>query len=117
MLQIFSLATALMVAGSLLNLHVFNTGHFLLVNNASEPIAYASVSICGQTVQLWDVLPNKSADGSYRVTSDSHYTIRVEFRSGGRLEREIGYVTSGMDFNDRIIVTDSDIELMVVEKS
>ena len=74
-------------------------------------LARASVAICGQTIELRDIQPNTSVAGSYEVKSDSHYTIKVEFQSGKRLQKETGYVTSGMDFQAEIVVTDSDIEI------
>ena len=86
-------------------------GSFSLVNKTKEPIARASVTICGQTIELKDIQPNTSVAGSYEVKSDSHYTIKVEFQSGKRLQKETGYVTHGMDFQDKIEVTDSDIEI------
>jgi len=106
-------AIVVATAASLLSSYTVNTGRFLLVNNAAEPIGHASVSICGQTIQFRDIEPNKSAHGSYRVTSDSHYTIRLKFKSGRTLQKEAGYVTNGMNFNDQIIITDTDIELKV----
>ena len=50
-------------------------GSFSLVNKTKEPIARASVAICGQTIELRDIQPNTSVAGSYEVKSDSHYTI------------------------------------------
>lgn len=88
-----------------------NNGSFWLINKAKEPIARASVAICGQTIQLKDIEPNKSAAGSYTVKSDSHYVIQVEFQSGKKLQKETGYVTNGVDFKHEITVTDSDIEI------
>lgn len=88
-----------------------NEGDFSLVNRAKEPITHASVAICGQMIELKDIQPGKSAAGSYEVKSDSHYTIQVEFQSGKKLKKEIGYVTHGMDFQHEITVTDSDIEI------
>lgn len=88
-----------------------NKGSFILENGSKEPIVRALVVICDQTIELNDVQPNKSAAGSYEVTSDSHYTIQVELQSGKRLRKETGYVTHGMDFHHEITVTDSDIEI------
>lgn len=88
-----------------------NKGSFSLVNKTKEPIARASVAICGQTIELKDIQPNKSAAGSYEVKFDSHYTIQVEFQSGKKLQKETGYVTNGMDFQHEITITDSDIEI------
>ena len=92
-----------------------HSGSFALVNHASEPIAHASVSICGQTIELRDIQSGRSATRSYRVTSDSHYGIRVEFGSGKQLYKEVGYVTNGVDFQHEISVTDSDIEITATQ--
>lgn len=86
-------------------------GSFSLVNKTDEPIARASVTICGQTIQLRDIQPNSNAVGSYEVKFDSHYTIQVEFQSGKTLQKEMGYVTNGADFQHEIVVADSDIEI------
>ncbi len=89
----------------------YNKGSFLLINKAKEPIAQALVTICGQTIELKDIQPTKSASGSYKVKSDSHYDIRVEFQSGKKLQREVGYVTSSVDYQHEITVTDTDIKI------
>lgn len=99
------------IATLLLTSCTTNKGSFSLINKANEPIVSASVTICGQTIQLRDIQPSKSAAGSYYVKSDSHYTIEVEFQSGKKLRKETGYVTNGMDFQHEIAVTESDIEI------
>lgn len=88
-----------------------NKGSFTLLNKTTEPIARATVAICGQTIELRAIQPNISGAGSYEVKCESHYTIQVDFQSGKRLLKEVGYVTTGMDFQDKIVVTDSDIEI------
>ena len=88
-----------------------NQGSFMLVNEATESIAHAAVTVCGQTIELNDIQPSKSARGSYVVKSDSGYHIKIEFKSGKNLQKEIGYVTNGLDFQDVIAVTDKDIEM------
>lgn len=86
-------------------------GNFSLINKAKEPIIYASVAICGQTIELKNIQPEESKIGSYDVKTDSHYTIEVEFRSGKKLRKEVGYVTNGMDFQHEIMITSSNIEI------
>ncbi len=88
-----------------------NKGDFTLVNRADEPIARASVTICGQKIELVNIQPGESASGSYDVKSDSHYTITLEFQSGKIMREEVGYVTNGMDFQHEITVTSSTIEI------
>ncbi len=88
-----------------------NKGSFLLINNAKETILRSTVTICGQTIELKNIQPTKSAVGSYYVKSDSHYSIKVEFQSGKELRKELGYVTNGFDFHHEILVTDIEIEI------
>ncbi len=88
-----------------------NTGSFLLLNKASEPIARILVNICGQSIEFKDVNPAHSASGSFKVKSDSHYKIEVEFQSERKLQKEIGYVTHGLHVEDEITITDKDIQI------
>ena len=90
---------------------VANKGSFLLINKAKEPIARALVTVCGQTIELRDIQPTQSAPGSYEVKLDSHYDVKIEFQSGKKLQKGVGYVTTGFDFQDEITVTDTDIEI------
>lgn len=89
-----------------------NKGVFLLTNKATESITRASVIICRQTIDLKDIQPTQSAQGSYKVMADSHFDITVEFQSGKTLHREIGYVTSGFDYKHEMVVTDVNIEIV-----
>jgi len=89
-----------------------NQGSFFLINHAKEPISHAIVVVCGQTVELNDIQPTKNAQGSYKVNSDSHYDIKIEFQSGKKLEEKMGYVTNGFDFHHEFVVTDTGIEIL-----
>lgn len=90
---------------------VAHKGDFLLINKTKEPISRGLVTVCGQTVELSNIQPGNSASGVYVVTSDSHYDISIEFQSGKKFRKELGYVTNGLDFHHEIVVTDADIEL------
>ena len=92
-----------------------NKGSFLLINKAKEPISQGEVTICGQTIEFKLTQPGKIKSGVYKVTSDSHFDIRIEFQSGKKLRKELGYVTNGFDFYHEIIVTDEDIKLMTTK--
>lgn len=83
----------------------------MLLNKASESISRVSISICGQTIRMSEIQFGGTAQGSYEVTSDSHYTISVEFYSGKKIQKDIGYVTRGMNFWHEITITDSDIQI------
>lgn len=45
------------------------------------------------------------------MKTDSHYKITVKFKSGEKLEKEIGYITNGFDFKDTLIVKNDEISL------
>lgn len=88
-----------------------NKGSFLLRNNSKYSIARVQVLVCGQMIELKEIQVGKSRTGVYKVRSDSHYDVRVEFDSGKKLQKEVGYVTNGFDFNHEITITDTDIEI------
>jgi hypothetical protein len=88
-----------------------NEGRFVIKNNAAEPIVRASVLICGQTEHFEQIDVRQMKTGTYHVTTDSHYDVKVEFRSGRILERKLGYVTNGLNFDDELTVSDADIEI------
>jgi hypothetical protein len=88
-----------------------NKGSFTLVNKSKESISSASISICGQTQQFMNIRPNDKISAFYRIKSDSHYAVQVEFQSGKKLQSELGYVTNGLDFKDEITVKDSTITI------
>lgn len=111
-MRISIIATSAILSILLMGSCIPNKGSFSLTNKNNEPISLALVTICKQTIELKDILPTKSATGSYEVKSDSHYNIRIEFQSGKKLRKEIGYVTNGLDFHHEIVVTETDIEIM-----
>jgi hypothetical protein len=86
-------------------------GNFLLTNSGKELITRASVTICNQTNDFHDIPSGKRVAGTYKVTSDSHFVVEVEFSSGRKLRKEDGYVTNGIDFRHEIIVTESGIQV------
>ena len=70
-LAVIPAVAATLIAGILLTSCLANQGSITLVNKAREPIVRASVMISGQTIELKDIPPNRSASGSYEVKSDS----------------------------------------------
>lgn len=94
-----------------------NKGSFVLVNKAKETIARAVVIVCEQTIEFQAIQPTTSRSASYKVQSDSHYDVKVEFGSGKRLHKEIGYLTNGVDFHHEMIVTDNDIDISDINNS
>lgn len=93
-------------------IYLMNTsGELTIINKSSEVVALAEVIVCNQVMQLKMIEINASKKCSFRITVDAQYYILVEFASGRKLTTEIGYVTSGIDVEDTIIITDDDISL------
>ena len=88
-----------------------NKGAVQIINKSSEKIISGQISICQQQFFLSEISPNESKIFAYKVRSDSHYAVSVKFKSGRTLNKEIGYVTNGMNVEDDLIVSDSDIVL------
>jgi len=65
----------------------------------------------GETVEVTDLAPSKSATVNYRVR-EGGYSIEVVFRSGKRLQVDNVYMASGVDYQDQITVTSSEIQLV-----
>jgi len=86
-------------------------GEVRIVNQSSQRVVAGEVEVCNQQFKIEDIRPGESQLILYEVKSDSHYKISVEFESGKKLTRELGYVTNGLDFKDTLLITDSDISL------
>jgi len=73
-------------------------GQVLILNAATEPIRNGQLEVCGQKFLFGEIEQGKSKTIQYKVRSDSQYKLEVEFHSGRKLEKELGSVTSGLNF-------------------
>ena len=86
-------------------------GQVLILNAATEPIKNGQLEVCGQKFLFGEIEQGKSKAIQYKVRSDSQYKLEVEFHSGRKLEKELGVVTSGQDFQDILTLNDHDVSL------
>lgn len=86
-------------------------GEVHVLNKTTELVSKGQLEICGQHFEFGAVKPGESKLILFKVRSDSHYSIRVEFESKRMLSKDVGYVTNGCDFKDTLIVGDHDIIL------
>jgi hypothetical protein len=89
-------------------------GEVLIVNQATETVLKGEIEVCKQRFDFQNIKPKERKQILYDVRSDSHYKIEIQFESGKKLTKELGYVTSGLDFKDMLIVTEDDILLETV---
>jgi hypothetical protein len=86
-------------------------GQVLILNAATEPIKNGQLEVCGQKFLFGEIEQGKSKAIQYKVRSDSQYKLEVEFNSGKKLEKELGSVTSGLDFEEILTLNDRDVSL------
>lgn len=86
-------------------------GHVLILNAATEPIRNGQLEVCDQKFMFGEIEQGKTKAIQYKVRSDSQYKLEVEFHSGKKLEKEIGSVSSGLDFEDILTLNDHDVSL------
>ncbi len=84
-----------------------------LVNQAIEPIEWASVSLSNQAhpIILSEIGIREKQQAILKVTGDAHYIVSVRFASGKTLTQELGYVTRGFNFQDFLVTTEDAILL------
>jgi hypothetical protein len=88
-----------------------NDGEVQIINLASETVRNGELEVCNQRFKLGAIERGKSRTINYKIKSDSHYKLVVEFKSGRKFEKELGYVTNGRDFKDVLTLSDDDVSL------
>ena len=83
----------------------------LVLNAATEPIKNGQLEVCGQKFIFGEIEQGKTKAIQYKVMPDSQYKLEVEFHSGRKLEQKIGNVTSGLDFEEILTLSDHEMSL------
>lgn len=87
-------------------------GTVTVKNESHRDIAQVHIKVCDQTLDAGKISPSQEISKSYQVTHDSSYEIHIVFADGQTLDKTDGYVTNGLDFSDRIVVSDQTITLI-----
>jgi hypothetical protein len=83
-----------------------------LENRSEQLIVNATVTLCKQDAYFENLSPNKSVNMKYVVHGDCSYAVVLTFENGKILqEMQIGYVTAGFNYKDKMQVTDNGIQL------
>jgi len=86
-------------------------GEVVIVNAATESIKNGELEVCGQKFLFGELGQGKSKAIQYKVKSDSHFELRVEFFSGKQFSKGLGYVTSGRDFKHVLTLKDAEASI------
>ena len=62
-------------------------------------------------IEVRNIEPGAEYKGVYNVKSDSHYDVTILFASGEKLEKKLGYVTHGFNYQHTLTITDKDITI------
>jgi len=82
-----------------------------VINKSPYGIMVGSLDIGGQKFEISTLDLNGIIHFNYTPRSDCQYLIKIKFSSGKTLEKSIGYITSGLNYDDTLMITDSDIIL------
>ncbi len=82
-----------------------------VMNQASKLLKIVTVELCGESATVENLPVQATKKVKLKVHSDCHYQVDAIFESGEKLSNGVGYVTHGLDFDDQIIVTDSEIKM------
>lgn len=83
-----------------------------LINDSTSVIQKVTIEVSGQSFSFQNISPSEKRDFTFRVRSDSDYSVKTVFVGGRELNKnQLGYVTSGINSHDEIRVKDADITL------
>ena len=81
-----------------------NSGEISLQNKTNEKITFASIKTCKENFEIKNIKPENQQEFVYNIKGDCNFSINVRFQSGKTLFRKVGYVTSGFDFEQKILI-------------
>jgi hypothetical protein len=82
-----------------------------LENRSEHTVVNGYIAVCEQRRGLSRVKPGTTVQIQFDVPRDCHYSVRLEMEAGSVREASLGYVTRGLDFQDRIVVTPDGVML------
>lgn len=88
-----------------------SAGTFQVLNSSGEQVDKVTVKVSDRTVTFDKLAPQDARTESFRIGKDSHFDVSVRFESGRSLETSGGYVTSGIESADQIVILGDKIRI------
>lgn len=82
-----------------------------LINKSPYSVLSGSLEVGDQSFKFDNLKPNEEISFNFKPQSDCGYMVQVEFPAGGKLSKQVGYITSGFCYKDKIIISEKDIFL------
>ena len=83
-----------------------------VTNDSAVLIEAVKIQVGSDAKEIQKLYPGSSAILMFEIKTDSHYSVRVNFKGGGLLEQETGYLTRGFNFQDEVKISKTKIELV-----
>lgn len=100
-----------LVAATLFYIRTPEKASVTIINQAGKALKIVTIELCGEFATVENIPVQTSKNLELKVHSDCHYQVDAVFESGEKLSNEVGYVTNGLQAEDQIIVTDSQIKM------
>jgi hypothetical protein len=84
-------------------------GKTTLVNESNSVIKMATIQVSGESFSFENIAPSESREFSFVVGGESGYDVKIVFNDNRELQKELGYVSSGINTHDVIHVKETDI--------
>jgi len=81
-----------------------NTATIIVSNKSGSEIRSLTVGVSDHKKTITNLMDGKSANLIFQGLHDSHYVLNGELNDGSIIHGEFGYVTSGMDFKDSVVI-------------
>ena len=91
----------------------WSRGEVKIVNEAHEPIGGGHFTVCKQRFELGQIEPKASRQFDYKINCKGDYDVTLEFVSGKKLTKKVGYVETSSNFHHTLTVKDDDIDIVV----
>lgn len=88
------------------------TSTICILNNSAEEVTSGNLRISKYSFKINNIPQDESACFIYKVYADDHYTVNVQLRSGKKLGADIGYITHGFVYHDKIVVYQERLDLI-----
>jgi hypothetical protein len=78
---------------------------------SDSAITGGELQVCRQHFALGRVEPGSSASFTFKASFDSAYSVRATLASGQTVSGQVGYVTSGMVFDQELLISSDRVDL------
>lgn len=84
-------------------------------NDSNFTISDVRIKIYAESFLIESLAPKDEHEFSYKVKGDASYDVEWTSQAGSHTEKNIGYVTAGMNMQDQIVIKDSNVEYSIIK--